>query len=192
MESGSPPHMETRSDATLVHAVIGGDVEAFAPLVHRYRDAYTRFAVRVLGGPEDADDVLQLAFMRAFRSLPRCDEPDRFGAWLYRIVINECRTFATRRGRRARRFVDDAAQLDSIADTRAVEPDVLREEIQRALDLLPHDQREAFVLKHVEDLSYEAMSEITGAGVSALKMRVKRSCERLRELLEGVHHDQSA
>jgi RNA polymerase sigma-70 factor (ECF subfamily) len=184
--------MEKPSDAMLVHAVIGGDVEAFATLVHRYRDTYTRFAVRVLGGHEDADDVLQLAFMRAFRSLPRCEDPDRFGAWFYRIVINECRTFATRRGRRARRFVADTTELNRVPDVRPVESRALGEEIQRALDRLPHDLREAFVLKHVEDLSYDTMSEITGAGVSALKMRVKRSCEKLRELLEGVHHDQTA
>jgi RNA polymerase sigma-70 factor (ECF subfamily) len=60
------------------------------------------------------------------------------------------------------------------------------EEIQRALSLLPMDQREAFVLKHVEDLSYEEMSDFTGVGVSALKMRVKRACERLRSILQEV------
>ncbi len=59
-------------------------------------------------------------------------------------------------------------------------------EIQRALDQLDVEHREAFLLKHVEELSYEQMSEITGAGISALKMRVKRACSRLRELLAGV------
>jgi RNA polymerase sigma-70 factor (ECF subfamily) len=62
-----------------------------------------------------------------------------------------------------------------------------RAEVERALLALPSDQREAFVLKHVEELEYEAMAAITGAGVSALKMRVKRARERLRVLLEGTH-----
>jgi RNA polymerase sigma-70 factor (ECF subfamily) len=62
---------------------------------------------------------------------------------------------------------------------------VWRAEVERALAALPRDQREAFVLKHVEELEYEAIAEITGAGVSALKMRVKRARERLRALLEG-------
>jgi RNA polymerase sigma-70 factor (ECF subfamily) len=62
----------------------------------------------------------------------------------------------------------------------------LRTEIQRALDQLPPDQREAFLLKHVEELDYDEMMEITGARESALKMRVKRARERLQELLEGV------
>ena len=61
-----------------------------------------------------------------------------------------------------------------------------RAEIDRALALLEHDQREAFLLKHVEQLSYEEMAEVTGAGVSALKMRVKRACERLQALLGEV------
>ena len=61
-----------------------------------------------------------------------------------------------------------------------------REQIERALDELSPEQREAFILKHVEEMSYEEMADVTGAGVSALKMRVKRACERLRELLEEV------
>ena len=62
-----------------------------------------------------------------------------------------------------------------------------REEIQRALDMLDDDQREAFLLKHVEELGYEEISELTGVGVSALKMRVKRACERLRVLLQEAN-----
>ena len=64
----------------------------------------------------------------------------------------------------------------------------IREEIERAVDQLEVDQREAFLLKHVEELTYEEMEAITGAGKSALKMRVKRACDRLRELLNGAYH----
>ena len=176
------------TDAALVDAVLRGEVEAFAVLLRRYRDSYTRFAVRMLGSPADADDVLQGAFMRAFRNLRSCREPERFGAWLYQIVVNECRTFATRQGRRDRRFVHDAGEIDRLLAPPAGDA-AMREEIERALGRLPTELREAFVLKHVEELSYEEMAEITGAGISALKMRVKRACERLREQLEGVHHD---
>ena len=184
--------METRSDAELVAAAVAGDSEAFAGLVRRYRDLYARFAVRMLGSHADADDVLQSAFLRAFRGLAGCREPERFGAWLSQIVVNECRTFATRRGRRDRRFVDDAALDDALAAgstahlTEPADGEALREEIERALGRLVPEQREAFVLKHVEELSYEEMAEVTGVGLSALKMRVKRACERLRELLEEV------
>lgn len=178
-----------RPDAEVAAAVLSGDVDAFGILLARYRDAYTRFAVRMLGNREDADDALQSAFVRAYRNLAKCEDPARFGAWLYQIVINECRTLGARKGRREQRQVRDDGILE-----RVLQPDdtaesiAFRDEIQRALDQLDSGQREAFVLKHVEELNYEEMAELTGVGVSALKMRVKRACDRLRELLEGVHH----
>jgi len=178
------------SDADAVAAVLAGDVDAYAILVHRYRDAYVRFAIRMLGDREDADDALQSAFVRAYRNLVKCQDPARFGAWLYQIVINECRTLGTRRGRRELRLVRGEADLErALGDDRPTDDLAMREEIQRALDQLDADHREAFVLKHVEELSYEEMAELTGLGVSALKMRVKRACDRLRALLEEVHHD---
>jgi RNA polymerase sigma-70 factor (ECF subfamily) len=178
--------VDTRSDGQLVAAVVGGDVDSYAPLVHRYRDRYIRFAVRMVGSPDEAEDVLQSAFVRAYRGLARCAEPDRFATWLYRIVVNECRTYVTRRARRERRFVYDESRLELTPSGDSADAESWREEIGRALEQLPVDQREAFVLKHVEDMSYDQMEEITGASTSALKMRVKRACERLRELLEGV------
>lgn len=181
--------MNRLTDAALVEASLQGDVDAFCLLAHRYRGAYTRFAARMLGSIEDADDVLQAAFMRAYRGLAGCRQPDRFRAWMYTIVINECRTFATRRAKRERRFVRDEATLDRLVAPPAAERDALREEIQRAVDCLEPNQREAFLLKHVEDLSYEEMTELTGVGASALKMRVKRACDRLRQLLEGAYHE---
>jgi RNA polymerase sigma-70 factor, ECF subfamily len=178
------------TDAEAVVAVLAGDTDAYAILVDRYRDAYARFAIRMLGDREDADDALQSAFVRGFRNLAKCQDPSRFGAWLYQITINECRTLGTRRGRRELRLVRGDAGLEHAATDEQPSGDAaMREEIQRALDQLDPDQREAFVLKHVEELSYEAMAELTGLGISALKMRVKRACERLRPLLEEVYHD---
>lgn len=175
------------TDAEAVAAVRAGDVDVFAVLVERYRDAYVRFAIRMLGDREDADDALQSAFVRAFRKLAACQDPDRFGAWLYRIVINECRTIGTRRGRRERRLVRGDANVEAaLGADRPTDDMALREEIERALALLHVDHREAFVLKHVEELSYEEMAEVTGLGISALKMRVKRACEHLRSLLKEV------
>lgn len=185
--------LDPRPDAEVVAAVLEGDVDAFAILLARYRDTFTRFATRMLGSLDDADDVLQSAFLRAFRNLGACREPARFGAWLRQIVVNECRTWATRRGRREMRLVRDEGEMErssTVVERRDHGSTVaLRDEIQRALDRLDVDQREAFVLKYVEEMSYEEIAELTGVGISALKMRVKRACDRLRELLEGVYHD---
>jgi RNA polymerase sigma-70 factor (ECF subfamily) len=174
------------SDADLVAAVLGGDLDAFSRLVHRYRDAHMRFATRMLGDRFEADDALQSAWLRVFRHLDRCADPNRFATWVFAIVANECRSAAFRRTRRERKIVTDELALVAAAAADASERRLLREEIEHALIGLDVDQREAFVMKYIEDLSYEEMAEITGVGVSALKMRVKRACERLRELLEGV------
>jgi RNA polymerase sigma-70 factor (ECF subfamily) len=106
---------------------------------------------------------------------------------LFAILVNRCRTSLLQRSRYLRRVTtDENAMAGAVGgdDTGATE---LRIEIERALTQLDPDQREAFLLKHVEQLGYEEMSAVTGAGVSALKMRVKRACERLQELLGEVN-----
>jgi len=144
----------------------------------------------MLGSRADADDALQSAFMRAFRGLSSCRERDRFGAWLYHIVINECRTYASRRRQRELRFTPAPSAIErAVAPGSEPEHDAdVGGHIERALGMLPVDQREAFLLKHVEEMSYEEMTEMTGVSVPALKMRVKRACDMLRDLLEGVYN----
>lgn len=171
-------------DAEIVAKVLAGDTAAYATLVARYRVQFGRYAVRMLGTREDAEEALQDAFVRAYRSLAKCDDPERFGSWLFRILANRCRTTGTRRGRRDKTFVRDEVAIMGAAQQHPAERDAWREEIDRALQMLEPEQREAFLLKHVEDLGYEEISELTGVGVSALKMRVKRACERLRALLQ--------
>ena len=178
--------LQNDDDAAIVARVLAGDSAAYATLVTRYRAQFTRYAVRMLGTREDAEEALQDAFVRAYRSLARCDDPARFGSWLFRILANRCRTTGSRRGRREKTFVrDEVALLDASHDHPA-ERAAWREEIQRALLKLEPEQREAFLLKHVEEMGYEDMAELTGVGVSALKMRVKRACERLRATLQEV------
>jgi len=167
------------SDAALVRRVQTGDTGAYADLVARYRDRLGRYALHMLGNREDAEEVLQDAFVRAYRSLARCDDPERFGAWLYGILVNRCRTAGPRAARRARRFVHDPAALAG-PDGRTEWDDTVR----WALARLPSESREAFLLKHVEELEYEDMARLTGAGVSALKMRVKRAREQLQTMLK--------
>lgn len=179
--------MEASSDAAIVARVLRGDAEAFRGLVERYRDQYARYALHMLGNQEDAEEALQDAFTRAYRALPRCEDPERFGAWLFRILVNRCRTAGTRRGRRARTFVADEAALLGASEEHPADRAAWREEIDRALHRLRREQREAFLLKYVEEMGYDEMSQLTGVGVSALKMRVMRACERLRDLLSEVH-----
>ena len=174
------------TDAMLVRRVLDGDPHAFTTLVDRHAAACLRFAARMLGDAEDAEDAVQEAFVRAHRALAGYEARETFRAWLFAILVNRCRTAAFRRGRRRRRFVHDEPALDAAF----VEPDAVasetRLELELALEALEPAQREAFLLRHVEQLSYEEMSATTGVGVSALKMRVKRACERLQRLLREV------
>jgi RNA polymerase sigma-70 factor (ECF subfamily) len=171
------------TDAEVIRRVLAGEAEAFGILVSRHRDRFTRFALHMLGNREDAEEALQDAFVRSYRSLAQCAERDRFDAWLYRILANRCRTARTRRRRRERTFVPDPVAIERAAGRSQSDAAEWREEIARALAQLTPEQREAFLLKHVEELSYEEMVELSGIGLSALKMRVKRACERLETLL---------
>lgn len=179
--------LQNDSDAAIVARVLAGDTAAYSTLVTRYKGQYARFAARMLGNREDAEEALQDSFVRAYRSLPKCDDPARFGSWLFRILANRCRTSGARRGRREKTFVRDEIALLDASEDHPEERAAWREEIQRALAQLDDDQREAFLLKHVEEMGYEEISELTGVGVSALKMRVKRACERMRVLLQEVN-----
>jgi RNA polymerase sigma-70 factor (ECF subfamily) len=175
------------TDAAAVRRVLDGDSDAFSILVSRYGDRYVRYASQMLGNREDAEEALQDAFVRAFRSIRNCEDPSRFGAWLFQILINRCRTAGARRGRREQTFVRDEIALMTASSEHPADNRAMGEEIHRALAMLDADQREAFLLKHVEGLSYEEISEVTGAGVSALKMRVKRACDHLKVSLQEVY-----
>jgi len=176
-------------DAADVQRVLSGDVDAYAKLVDRYYDRCARFAIRMLGNRDDAEDALQSTFLRAYRALGRYQERDRFSAWLYRILVNQCRSIAARRSHRERVFVREEALLLNAPDKRPAWSGEDEELVQRVLNELDPLLREAFLLKYVEELSYEEMAALTGAGVSALKMRVKRACDKLRERWERIRDD---
>lgn len=180
-------NVDPHSDGDIVRRVLNGDVDAYAILVARYRDRYARYALHMLGNREDAEEALQDAFTRGYRSLHRCEDPERFGAWLFRILVNRCRTAGARRAHRSRFIVADEIAMLAASEEHDEDRRAWREELQRALATLRADQREAFLLRYVEDMGYEEMSRLTGVGISALKMRVMRAAERLRELLREVY-----
>src|SRR5436853_204144 len=110
-------------------------------------------------------------------------------AWLYRILVNQCRSIAARRAHRERVFVREEALLLNAPDKRPAWSGEDEELVQRVLNELDPLLREAFLLKYIEELSYEEMAALTGAGVSALKMRVKRACDKLRDRWERIRDD---
>lgn len=174
------------SDSAVVRRVLAGDTEAFAALVTAHHGRCLRLALHLLGTREDAEDAVQETFLRAYRHLARYEERERFAAWLFRILVNQCRTQLARRRRAAvaigdpERFAaDEADPADWVSREHALD---------RALARLDPPQREAVLLRFAADLSYEEMAAATGVGVSALKMRVRRGCARLRLLLGAAAH----
>src|SRR6266566_125767 len=168
---GAPP------DSEVVALVLAGDTEAFGIVIRRYEAGLLRFATRMLGSRDAAADAVAESFVRAYGHLARGAEPARLRTWLYRIVTNRCKSHLVRRSV-ADVPLDDAPPVADPADTEA---DLERADqllqVERALADLSPDKREAFVLKHVEGLSYEEMAVVTGERIPTLKMRVHRALD---------------
>lgn len=179
--------MSGPSDAEVIERVLKGDTEAFGLLVDRYQNEFAAYAKHMTGSLDDAADIIQESFIRAYRSLRRCSDRDRFKGWLFRIVSNQCKTHLARRKRRAGRsfesMIDEPATDAPDADAEAAE---LRGQVQDALNELSPDHREALLLKYVHGLSLPEMAELLSSTVPALKMRLLRGREALREKLRGV------
>lgn len=169
-------------DGDIVRAVLAGDRERYAELVDRYRDRYARYAARMLGSKDAAEDAVQDAFVRAFDQLAQCQDPNKFVGWFFLILRNRC--FAEQRRSKATAPLQaaDAIATRESADEVAETAERLRA-LQHALLELTAEQREVFVLKHVEGLSYQEIAERLSTSVPSLKMRMHRAYDRLREQL---------
>lgn len=171
------------TDAELVARTLAGEPNAFAGLVDRHFADCLRYAIHMLRMPEDAEDAVQETFVRAYRGLTTYHERQTFRSWLFRILVNRCRSAAVARGRRnARVMLDERAVLAAPAPASATRADDALS-LAAALATLDPRSREAFLLRYGEGFDYAEMARLCGGGVSALKMRVMRARERLREFL---------
>jgi RNA polymerase sigma-70 factor (ECF subfamily) len=182
---GDAPLDASASRSLVIHAARAGDVRAFAELVDMYYARCLRFALHMLSSRGDAEEAVQDTFVRVYRALPSYREQDAFEPWLFRILGNRCRTAGAKERRHAQ--VMEYGDVPERASPGRHDAEIAwREEIELALRMLPEEQREAFLMRHVEGMSYEDMCVATGAGLSALKMRVKRACDALRIRLTEV------
>ena len=167
-----------------MRAVLAGDRERYAELVERYRDRYARYAARMLGSVDAAEDAIQDAFVRAYDQLEQCKDPENFVGWFFLILRNRC--FAEQRRARGRAPLElaDSIPARERSDNGA-ETAERRRALEHALLGLTPEQREVFVLKHVEGLSYGEIAERLSTSVPSLKMRMHRAYDRLRDQLRG-------
>ena len=182
--------------AGLVTAAKDGDRQAFEELVRAtHADAYT-LAYRLTGNEEDASDVVQEAYLRAYKSLKRFRGDAQFSTWLYRIVANCASTLLTKRTKNRHEVLDDDAQL---VETRPdYDPDANldasaeRERVKDALRELPDGLRQVVVLRDVYDLPHEAIAKELGISEAAAKVRLHRARRKLRERLFPLRGDVSS
>jgi RNA polymerase sigma-70 factor (ECF subfamily) len=175
----APPRKQVDlSDAMLVECVLKGDQAAFELLVQRHQAALFRRARWMGLDAETAADMVQDTLVKAYQNLRQCRDRDRFGFWAGRILRNRVLDFlksAERRGVRLSLCLSDVPDPE-LEHARTN----LRSALHEALALLPDEQREAFLLKHVEGCSYEEMADLAETSLSAMKMRVHRARETLR------------
>ena len=182
----------TWTDEDLVARSRGGDVDSFNQLILRWERPIYALAYRVIGREEDARDVCQETFLRAFRALPGFKGQAKFSSWLYRIALNLCRDWIRRRRRAPIVEVPEGVDpLDLVAErepTESIEELVSRRElsaaVEEAMALLPEEQRTAIILKEYHGMTFQEIAELQGCPLSTVKTRLYQGLTVLRRHLE--------
>jgi RNA polymerase sigma-70 factor, ECF subfamily len=187
-----------REDSRCIERFLAGDNRAFEQLVFRYQRRIYNLALRYLRVPEEAQEVTQEVFVKVFRSLKNFRGDAKFSTWLYMVAANHCKN---RLKYLKRRHYFDGESLDAplgddpdapVRQYAADEPDAaqqvetgqLQQAVRAAIDKLADDHREAVVLRDLQGLSYEEISEITGQAVGTVKSRIHRARVELARLLK--------
>lgn len=201
---GSGDTSVAADEAALIAACQRGDKEMFRPLVEKYRQRSFLLALQIVGNREDALDISQESFIRAYENIRRFDLGKPFGAWLFRIVRNLCidhlRRLGVRRsvsldatGRGGRTGDEEGRPLhETLGDPRAEAADVLvernelRERIWHALGRLEPHHREILILRDYQDLTYEEIAGVLGIPKGTVMSRLHHARRKLAVILEGV------
>ena len=173
----------------MIRRVQHGDVDAFGLLVTAYEKNVFNVALQMLGNREDAQDIAQEAFLKAYNSLSSFRGDSQFSSWLYRIVSNLCLDFKRRQSRRPSSSLtvedDDGenVQLDIADESQSpetlLERKLTREAVRRGLAELPDEQRQILLLREIQGLSYEEIGEAMGLEAGTVKSRIFRARKKL-------------
>ncbi len=187
----------TCTDEELVARSALGDADSFNQLIKRWERPIYALAYRVIGREEDARDVCQETFLRAFRGLAAFKGQAKFSSWLYRIALNLCRDWIRRERRTPVVQAPDGVDLTELVSERgpaeSVEDLVSRRDmsrvVARAMRLLSEEQRTAVVLKEYQGLTFQEIADLQGCPLSTVKTRLYQGLTLLRRHLEeaGVH-----
>jgi RNA polymerase sigma-70 factor (ECF subfamily) len=182
----------TADDRRLIAASLKGDTIAFGELVRRYQDRLYNTVYRLLDNADDAQDVVQDAFLNAYQSLDGFKGDSQFFTWLYRIAVNTAISHKRKQrlmlsidaGRNGESRVEPLDSSDASRPGHALEQAEEERRVQRALNRLSPEHRAVLILKDMEGQKYEAMAEILGVPIGTIRSRLHRARGELRELLE--------
>ncbi len=181
-----------QSDEELVARSRGGDLDSFNQLVLRWERPIYALAYRVIGREEDARDVAQETFLRAFRALSGFKGQAKFSSWLYRITLNLCRDWIRRERRTPVAQAPEGMDLVELAaeatPSESIEDLVSRKELGRAvakvMSILPEEQRTAIILKEYHGLTFQEIADLLGCPLSTVKTRLYQGLTVVRRQLE--------
>jgi RNA polymerase sigma-70 factor (ECF subfamily) len=186
------------NDVLAVSRARSGDTDAFRVLVERHSRSLFRLAFRMTGNQQDAEDVVQESFLRAYKQLARFDERASFGTWLYRIAANCSLDLVRSRKRRSEHLAPPADSLGEVEDPVVSLPSTdpgpermalsseIRERVAEAMRDLSPTERTAFVLRHFEGMCMEEVSRVLDCQAGAAKHSVFRAVQKLRRALEPI------
>lgn len=187
------PLVESRDDArdaarleerAAIEACLSGDASAFDVLVVRHQKSIQRVCYRFTGNTEDAADLTQEVFVKAYRSLPKFRGTSAFSTWLYRIAVNACLSFKASRKNRADDWDEDH---DIVAEGPSAEESLdsrmNAETVRKALDTLPEKQRVTVIMKVLEERTHAEVAEILGSNVGTVKANLFFAIRNLRKQL---------
>jgi len=183
------------TDAAFVTRARSGDTDAYRVLVERHGRALFRLAFRMTGNEQDAEDVVQESFLRAYRQLGKFDERASFGTWLYRIATNCSLDLVRSRKRRSENLAPADPEMedpvlalpsgDPTPERHALSGEI-RERVAEAMNELSATERIAFVLRHFEGMCIEDVSRVLECQPGAAKHSVFRAVQKLRRALEPL------
>lgn len=185
--------MELDSDGALVSRARDGDYDAFEQLFERHRLLVYRFAYQMTSRRDDAEDIVQEAFVRAYQNLHRYRDEAKFTTWLLRIVTNLCTDQARMHNRRTNLEQQEAAgaldwmTLGSTEDpVQNLEDERRKGALRKALNALPVHHRSVIVLRDLEEREYPDIATILGCTVGGAKLRVLRARRALRDRISPL------
>lgn len=188
---------EREIDQVLVERVQQGDKQAFGLLVSKYQRKLVRLVSRLIRDPAEVEDVVQEAFIKAYRALPGFRGESAFYTWLYRIGINAAKNYLVTRGRRpptTTEFDNEEAEAfdegEQLRDHNTPERILMSKEIgdtvNAAMEALPEDLRNAIVLREIDGLSYEEISQVMNCPIGTVRSRIFRAREAIAEKLKPL------